>query len=387
MKYQHLHSKIKSVRENLGLTQKEFASKVSEQLKRDKLLSAGLVSQWESLRTTPTEPQIAAIAQLSRNSWWTMLWFMHDDLPADRDVDYHQDGSFTVAPEFTDEEIDEMSKEMEKEKSQPPEPHVVAWMQDPKAIHQLRETMRQNDLLQRRSGSGTSTDDKATKSAHPVSGDVTVQITGVSATTAVGNVTVSTADDESSKSFYVRRGPILLDLIQFKNKEYKRSSEGDRARAMGEQDESDDRVERIKRFEGAFQYALEERFGIGDVDLGLHRVISHGVLKTRAFFYLHGISVQMVMMDETTQISLLALRLREKIGDLLLIDRMQNRAAKKLVLFATYQHGLDLEPLRERYSQHVQSAALLGIKVAFASGPEEAASEVTNLISGPHPDK
>ena len=68
------------------------------------------------------------------------------------------------------------------------------------------------------------------------------------------------------------------------------------------------------------------------------------------------------------------------LADLLLVDRMQNRSAKKMFLLCSSEKRLDLSNLEEHFADTVQSAGLLGIKIKFAVGPDGAAQAIAELI-------
>lgn len=74
------------------------------------------------------------------------------------------------------------------------------------------------------------------------------------------------------------------------------------------------------------------------------------------------------------------LRVTDAIGELLLVDRMQNRSAKKMFLLCSSEKRLDLSNLEEHFADTVQSAGLLGIKIKFAVGPDGAAQAIADLI-------
>jgi transcriptional regulator with XRE-family HTH domain len=358
-KFQNLHAKIKSIRESLGLKQKDFIVEVSKKLGVDPPLSAGLASQWESRRTTPTDVQIAAIAELTKSPWYTMCWFMHDDLPVGRGVDYKQDGSFLLEPQFTDEEIEAAYQQIQAETDAPPEKHLIEWQQAPHRIHELRR--RFHEMHQ---------------SQEPK--DVVVAVSGVTAKVEMGEVTVVT---EGNRSALIAKSFSVGDVVKFERKNQKLSLEGEEARSSGEYDFEDDEFAKRYRFDGALRYFLEEDCGLGDVEFGLNRSITSGAIKTKASFYLHNVSVQHFQIKKTTSVNLIPVTIRQKMADLLLIDRMQNRGSKKMVLVSTYEKNLDLKPLEERFAEYIKSAEHLRIKVAFASGPAQAAFKIAELIA------
>lgn len=96
----NLAGKIRQVRKNKGLKQKEFIKQVSEKLGLDYVLNESLAAQWESNlknRANPTPEQIKAIAQLSSHPYQTMWWFMRDDLTDNRAFKLFPNGQFLLA--------------------------------------------------------------------------------------------------------------------------------------------------------------------------------------------------------------------------------------------------------------------------------------------------
>lgn len=380
IKYKHLHDKIRSTRRSLGLKQKDFILKVSEQLGRgDAPLSQGLVSQWEARRTTPTEAQIAAIANLTAQPWWTMLWFMHDDLPADRGVDYHPDGSFVLAPELTDEEVYEMQRQMGDERNVAPDNAILAWQKDARKIHDLRQDLAVNHAYLATGAKlhGLTAEKDKLPSDSKISTPVNYEIKGV-----LGNAILEMDLNKAMQGGIMAiRPPCVEDLVDFRKNKPRRNPMPDETRLQEGWDEDDDLLRRLKQFDSTLAYHLEENYGFGDVQFGMHRIIDAGAIKAKAFFHSHGISVQKGMLHPTSSLHSIATRLKQHIGELLLVDRIQNRSAKKMVVFATYENNLDLSKLKERFSSHINSAALLGITLAFSSGPEQTASEMAALIA------
>jgi transcriptional regulator with XRE-family HTH domain len=98
----NLAGKIRQVRKNKGLKQKEFIKQVSEKLGLDYVLNESLAAQWESNlknRANPTPEQIKAIAQISSHPYQTMWWFMRDDIKDNRAFKLFPNGQFLLAME------------------------------------------------------------------------------------------------------------------------------------------------------------------------------------------------------------------------------------------------------------------------------------------------
>jgi transcriptional regulator with XRE-family HTH domain/ribosomal protein L40E len=101
-KLMNLAGKIRQVRKNKGLKQKEFIKEVSEKLGLGHVLNESLAAQWESNlknRANPTPDQIKAIAQISAYPHQTMWWFMRDDLKDNRAFELFPNGQFLLAME------------------------------------------------------------------------------------------------------------------------------------------------------------------------------------------------------------------------------------------------------------------------------------------------
>ncbi len=387
-KFTNLHAKIKSVRKRLGLQQKDFIVQVSEKMGLPKALTPGLASQWESnlikSRTTPTEEQLAAIAELSKDPWRTMAWFLKDDLPADRGFEVHPDGTFELEPIYDEAEAEAMAamyqRDQEEYDKQEPNEQLIAWRKDPQKLNALREFLKVETLTLQ----PVAQPDLAFGSTPiremlpPKTYDVTVELKGASARSSVGNVEAGQA--QSSREFIVRRPRAVGDLVAFKPVHGITSFEGDMLRGSGELTENQALVKRRDAFYGAMEYSLIEDHGIHDTHLGLNKKITSGAISKRVNFFLHGISVQIHLFESNMPLGFIPMRITEVIGELLLVDRMQNRSAKKMLLLCSSEKRLDLSKLEENFTDIVQSAALLGVKIKFAVGPEGAAQAIAELI-------
>ncbi len=388
-KYKNLHDKIRSTRKSLGYKQREFIERVSEKLGRgDKPLSQGLVSQWESCRTTPTDEQIAAIANLTPTPWWTMLWFMHDDLPENRGVAYNQDGSFSVEPQFSADELEESYRQWKEEQSAPPNPEIVAWEKDPKKIHELRK------MLEEQSASSNSDlrselADSTMESDKPTVHSVTVKLSGTAAVTAVGTVSteVTKAVESQTAADNTARRPRLCveDWVEFPKPKHSRSGESREDDEVPPWVEDADRHERYEKFDKTVEYFLGTFCETDTVSHGFYKPITSGPIKIKPFFYFQGVSVIKAMLEPSTVLLMLSKDLKEYLGQLFLIDRIQNRAAKKMVLLCTYDSRVDLQPLVARFGEYINSCKLLGVNVTFANGPEQSALAIAKLLEAYEP--
>jgi transcriptional regulator with XRE-family HTH domain len=388
-RYKHLHDKIRSTRKSLGLKQREFIERISKELGRgDKPLSQGLVSQWESCRTTPTDEQIVAIAKLTPTPWWTMLWFMHDDLPENRGVDYHQDGSFEVEPQFSTDELEADYRQWQKEQNAPPVPEIVAWESDPKKIHALRKMLEVQSASSGVSGhpdSGESTKDSKDSVIH----SVTVKLSGTAAVTAVGTVSAEvtkSAESQTETDTPARRPSLTVeDLVEFPKPRHSRSNESSADDELPSWLDTTDYYDLYKKFDNTVEYFLGTICQTYSISHGFYKPITSGPIKIKPFFYFQGVSVIKRMLEPSAVLFMLSRDLKDYLGQLLLIDRIQNRAAKKMVLFCTYDSRVDLQPLVARFDEVINSCKLLGITVAFANGPEQTALQIAKLLEAYEP--
>jgi hypothetical protein len=356
-----------------------------------KPLTPGLASQWESnlikSRTTPTEEQLVAIAELSKDPWRTMAWFMKDDLSVERGCQIHPDGTFELEPEYDEAEMDALAasflKDQEEYEKQEPIEQLVAWKKDPKKLTALREFLSLDSMkfkaphtVDVEAAQTSSTPLKAMIPAK--SHDVSVELKGVSVTASAGAIEGPLT--QVSRAMNAVRPRCVGDLVEFKPKQSITSFEGDMLRGSGELSEHQVITKRREAFNGAMEYSLIEEHGIHDTHLGLNKRITSGAISKRVNFFLHGVSVQIYLFESTMPVGFIPMKVTDAIGELLLIDRMQNRSAKKMVLLCSSERRLDLSKLEENFIDLVQSSGLLGIKIKFAVGPEGAADAIAELI-------
>jgi transcriptional regulator with XRE-family HTH domain len=385
-KYTHLHEKIRWTRKSLGLKQREFIARVSEELGRtEDPLSQGLVSQWESGRTTPKPEQIVAIAKCTPAPWWTALWFMHDTLPADRGVDYNPDGSFVVEPVFGEEELEGLEQHWRERQEAAPDPKLLEWEKDSKKILDLREFMARQEGMQDGMRYIAATKNQK-NSNHQDGSGVSVQATGMAATAAVGNVTVvvdgKAADKDPAEQSTARPKVSISveDVVAFPKPRLVGGGPAQAAQKEGSAASHRARMARYEQFDKAVEYFLGTLCHTDSINFGFSKTITSGPIRVRPFFYFQGVSVIKFMLDPETPMLTIPPKIRDALGQLLLIDRIQNRSAKKMILISTYESKVELEPLIERYEHHVNSSKLLGVHVAFTSGPEQSAGEIARLL-------
>ena len=410
-KFTHLHAKIRSVRRQLGLQQKEFIVLVSEKMGLPRPLTPGLASQWESnlirSRTTPLEEQLVAIAELSKDPWRTMAWFMNDDLPADRDYQVHPDGTFDIEPDYDDGELDTLFDHMKAEhdeyENREPATQLVSWRSDPKKLPDVKKFIDAMNAKRFVWKSVVHTEVGQSKSILPrdFQGKSKVMQGGLPSTaTAVaegGLPSIATAYADGglpstatpsvegaltqvSRHEFSRRRRLVGDLVTFKTVAPTTSFEGDMVRGNTESPEQQGVIKRRDAFTGAMEYALIEDHDIHDTRLGLNKRIISGALFQKVSFFSHGVSVQIHLFEANMPLNIIPQLIHRALADLLLVDRMQNRSAKKMFLLCSSEKRLDLSNLEEYFADTVQSAGLLGIKIKFAVGPDGAAQAIADLI-------
>lgn len=380
-KFTHLHAKIRSVRKRLGLQQKDFIVQVSEKLGRDKPLTPGLASQWESnlikSRTTPLHEQLEAIAALTKDPDQTLAWFLNDELSAESLHDAQTDGADPY-----DEKLNSWLDRFQRVYDQFEEPksgeQTISLKQDPeKALRAfLHITRLGNPTTELPELRASTIDSKALQSKK--ARDERIE-------SGAGLPSPLTSDFEGplsqvSQELVARRPRFVGDLVAFKTAQAITSFEGDMLRGTGELSVNEGIVKRREAFNGAMEYSLIEDHGIHDAHLGLNRRITSGAISRKASFFSHGVSVQIYLFEASMPLGFVPSRVTDAIGELLLIDRMQNRSAKKMVLLCSSEKRLDLSKLEEHYNDLVQSAGLLGIKIKIAVGPDGAAQAIADLI-------
>jgi hypothetical protein len=356
-KYENLHAKIKSVRQTLGLKQKDFVVKVSQQLGlKDAPYSAGLASQWENRHTTPTPEQIVAIANLTKTPEWHMIWFMLDQVPAKRGIRLHPDGSYEFPAE-----AEAGARPLSQLETEPFKEYLTEWKTDPRQIHHLRGLLAEKHLQHQ----VNETIDATLKTSHMTE-----------AATARDEVSAEVVRWPHHTERSKQAGPYLDDIVKFPPRGGLEMLKPMQRTAA---DNFAERIERIETFYKVMSYNLEEVQGIGSVSGGLRREFNVGVINTKADFYAYGVAASLIFLERSRPIRMLRWGLKDVMANLLLVERMQGKSSKKLIVFCTYESNLDLTPLKEHLSEAVQSAELLNFKIEFASGPEQAAYAIAQL--------
>lgn len=361
-KYNYLHDKIRLVRRSLGLKQKDFIVKISESLKRDVALTPGLVSQWEAKRATPKEDQIAAIAKLTKNDWWTMLWFMHDDIDANQNVTYLGDGTIVI---IEDDDNSHMGVDLDHKSEEIPEAHIVAWREDPKEIHKLRGMLHGYHSSSHPAGSSKSTATDFQQEAPPMQG-------GLAAVPPLRH-----PEEARGERPQPQRRPTTYvgDLVTLETTGKKWAQESPPL----DRDVVIERQLKIGKFNNALQYFLEVLGDPNDPSPEINKRFSAGPIRAKATVCLKGVLVHINMISSYTPASFLGMAIGDHMGELLLIDRIQTRSSKKMILFATHESRLDLSQLEEYFQEHIKSADALGFKVVFACGVDQAARKIAEL--------
>jgi transcriptional regulator with XRE-family HTH domain len=377
-KFRHLHTKIRHVRSRLGLKQKEFILKVSQRLGLGEApFSQGLVSQWESRKTTPTAPQICAIASLTKQPWKTMAWFMHDDLPASRGVKYFPDGTFLLAPKTADADMHEFFSILENQESSKPSAEILtAWERDPRKIFELREKLVGQIEPE---DTGSNLVEVIQSTGKP---DVTVDLIGVSSNVKPSKVQPA-PENKESKSALMGGIAQFLNLRLDQAVKFPERDQGPIHLSSVEASESDfeDRRRRRVNFDETVVYLINQTIRSQNATNGLDRIITAGSIRARPYFYFYGVSAVREMLEPSFLVVNIPNLINEKIGQLLLIDRLQGKSAKKLVLFSIYESGIDLTHLRDMYYSYIKSAERIGITIAFTSGATETAAQITSMIA------
>ena len=135
-KFQHLSGKLRSIRKQLGLQQRQLADRLEPKV------SQGLISQWEGnlvrSRPEPSAEHLRQIAEMTKTPWWTMCWFMDDAIDHALGVNYHQDGSRELGPNLTDAEEEAARSQFTAQDAAPPQGWLVEWQSDPSRAYDLR---------------------------------------------------------------------------------------------------------------------------------------------------------------------------------------------------------------------------------------------------------
>lgn len=415
-KYLHLHDKIKLAREILGLKQKDFIVRVSKQMKQDgtlpadrKDLSAGLASQWESRRTTPGPEHISAIAKLTKNPELYLLWFLQDDVPANRAINLHPDGDFYLPSESEDDPGHGAPGPTATAPTTPFFDEVTAWKTNPQAITKIRNDLmlswprdvRESYLARLKQLDSKDKEDSApiisgSDSRHDYddqssqSQSQTVDVAGVEAKAALGAVTaaVDTAENSDSTPAQVQGTPVnklieaarpicIRDLVDYPAKG---PLEQVREQQLSDKDARAERRLREDQFFEVLKYHLADTLGVIDIESHIRRPITSGVFKTRADVYLFGVSVDICFLEPSMPARFFGFSLMESMEHLLMVDRMQGKQFKKTVLYCTHESKALLPRLIDFASDFITSAQGLAINVGFAAGAAQAAQEIANLV-------
>ena len=352
-KFQHLSGKLRSVREQLGLQQRQLADRLEPKV------SQGLISQWESnlvrSRPEPSAEHLRQIAEMTKTPWWTMCWFMDDAIDQAMSVNYHQDGSREMGPNLTDAEVDAARSQFTAQDAAPPQGWLVEWQSDPSRAYDLRGHFAKMPW----------SEDKF--SLWPTLGSA-LRSTG--AHQSLVAKAPPTLGDIAPKADF---GPPESSDVGYEAASYQGSGD------QQEDEEEDERVKR-QRFWEAVKYYLGEDSGAPVRDALFNRTVSSGDIKQNVGYFEPDCAIQFLPATHKTYASTVKRRLREILGELFLIEKMQRRSVKKLILCYLTNHDLNSEQISTHFAEYVNSAQLLGVTVQFTSGPQATASAIADFI-------
>ena len=277
-------------------------------------------------------------------------------------VNYHQDGSRELEPNLTDAKVDTARSQFTAQDAAPPQGWLVEWQSDPSRAYDLRV-----HFAKMPGGTPLVKSDDEFSPSNPTAGS-TPWSTGARQS-LVAKAPPTLGDIAPRADF----GPPENSDVGYEAASYQGS--GDEQ----EDEEEDDRVKE-QRFWEAMMYYLGEDIGAPVRDARFNRTVSSGDIKQNVGYFDPDCAIQFLSATHKTYAGTVKRRLREILGELFLIEKMQRRSVKKLILCYLTNHDLNSEQISTHFAEYVNSAQLLGVTVQFTSGPQATASAIADFI-------
>lgn len=375
-KFTNLADKIRQVRNNLGMTQKQFSELIG--VKRT------LVARWESpqerLRTVPNEVVLRKIANQTASPWQTLCWFMDDAVTAERGFIYYPDGTRILEPELSEKEVDLMIErhQQEADKLSKPDPKIAELIDSPNGLSRLYDFYKDKTFEKNIQAKPNGIPDNENIPA------------GTRVTIRDGGPLNKEGTKYFRSEFIISAPRVLADIAPGRNFEKGKikskfprlfDDELEQDRMMGGYDEEESRGKSLMKFWGAVQYDLETEESIYDTDVYFNKSFRRGEIRAFANYHDGRILAITRAIYPDTPASSLKYRVSNAMGQLFIAEKVLGKTFKKLILFYSPTPLLiDTEHLREQFKELVASAQTLGVTIEFTDGARQTARLLGSFI-------
>lgn len=352
-KYKNLAAKIQKCRTRAKYSQEKLAKMFN--------ITRTAVTQWESKdpknRTEPNPKQLTAIAHLhGKDYWWYLAWFMDDEVEADRGVDYNHLGQrIALEPIWSDEEMQEIWAQMRPtEDWQQAEPE--GWFAEAlknsnqDGLEKIRHRL-QDDPPDRQGSSYLTNQDIGTQ---PVGSP-----SGISESRAETQSTDEDVKNQAGSRMVESTNPAIL------------------RRPAGEFQDDEVWRARSRNFRASVEHRLARLLPQAHKYLDVE--VWTGSLRSRADYYDGAALIEFC----TTRWKHRGGTLFDGLGRLLLIERMLNRNASKMLVICIDVANPDIVP---RLSDEIVIAKSMGFDLIYANPDqdEKVASDIDSFIRNAH---
>jgi transcriptional regulator with XRE-family HTH domain len=339
--FKNLAPKIRSIRKQLGLKQEELATRLQ--------VSRPLVALWESNliknRVTPSPEKLIALTQLTQKPWWTMLWFMDDELDSTVGVDYFPDGTKITEPSWEDSDVERMLAEISARDNAPPED----W---------LKEIVVNSDKL--------------------------FELKTILSDPQRQNIKRPPPPRTVANGLIARRPPTVWDVAGIEGERQNAISVaaevvGHNPTEFGDEEMHD--AARHANFWGAVKWNLESAQRLVDVSHYFEARTDCGVIKLRLGYFDTKNAIDFLQISPTTEIPAVRHRLTRAIGNLFTFEKVKGKTYRKMIVIYTQDSFYDEKKLKNVFSDLINSVSTLGISTPICLGPVEVATKMREFIT------
>lgn len=305
-------------------------------------LTRTAVTQWESKdernRTEPNEEQLRFLANLhGEQAWWWLLWFMDDEISADRGVDYDNTGQrIALEPDWKDDDA---------------EAQALIWAAEHRAMEEAQKPPEQGWLADAVQGKGG--------------------LQAIRARLAEPHQPQRPAEKSASNVFFTA----TLDASELTAPpRFSFSNLNDELRRTAQESQNERNwASRVRGFWPAVQHKLAQY--IPNAYDFIDRRIERSNVGVQADYYDECSLIEF----KHTQTSTRRLRLSEGMGFLLMAERLANRNLAKMLVIC-----IDLDNPNEnpKLKETIEDLAELGITLVYASadGEDRLAQQMSKFI-------
>jgi hypothetical protein len=362
-------------------------------------VSRGLIARWESnlerSRATPHPDHLIALANMTESPWQTLFWFMDDEVPATRGVEYRPDGTRILEPNWSDEEVEGFFSALSTSKNEKPDEKFAEMVDTPSGLEKLRKHFArmasEEKLASAREDFGDLDDSgEEPRKVRPnlPEGRVVIPKSDKGAT----SVRVARFSERgTSIGEGALPGPINFTITDTNAPTTGISNEAGRERLAY----FSERRRKQELFWGAVQWQLEEEFGVPDVADKFFIGISSGIINVKVGFFDNKYLVQFVRLfrdfsldenfkelptAESIDRPFVRMELTNNLAQMVLAEKIKGKTYKKLILGYGMKNRAMSEPLLRQFQSWEPSLKLIGVSLDIATGSYAVAKALNDFF-------